>query len=151
MFHSSGWMHELLWNTQMAVWHVTLSRWSLWCSTVGWGGCVPLCSMRVRVWGVNNCQNLSAGIIVLTPISVQLTPSTPLFLENTHTYTQANMRDASEVLNSRLFRAGFSPGGESWTEPRRKTREESPLFFCISIPLPFPHSLCVIHSPTHSL
>lgn len=66
-----------------------------------------------------SAHNHSAGIIVLTLISVQPSPSSPFILQKhtqthalTRTYTQANMQDASELLNGGLFRASFSPAGE---------------------------------------
>lgn len=98
---------------------VTVSHWTGWCSNVGWGSLLavhdqPLVSeLSVLVAFLCICvkreqlQCLFAGIMGLTPISVQLTPSNTQFLEGTHTHTQENMQDATEVLNSGLFRAAF--------------------------------------------
>lgn len=63
----------------------TFCRWSATGVT-----CVTLCYMcdglhfYVFVWSLNN---LCAGIMGLTLISVQLSPSNPQILENTHTHT----------------------------------------------------------------
>lgn len=82
--------------------------------------------------------------------SINLTLS--LSQENTHihTRTRANMRDAIEVLNSRLFRAGFSPDGESWTEPK-KTQEKKALSSFASVSLSPSLSLSVYLSLTGAL
>lgn len=147
------------------LWINTHNWWSgLFCSVTGQCGnllwdealtaddqplvCVLCLYVRCEELSVHSA---SSAIKVLTPISVQLTLQ-PLSFWKTHTHTLEQTCWIPVSSEQPLFRAGLSPDGESWTEPKRKTREESSLFFLLSIPLPFsPHSLCVCHSPPHTL
>lgn len=171
MLHSCEWTFDLL-DTHMVAWLVTLSHWSVWCSSVGWGSplavddqpllcqmcwfvpCVCVC-LCVSVAHVCACvcvrreqlsvHSLSAGI-VLTPISVQLSLSTPFFLVYTHTHTHMGANTVRFWTVTSSEQASL-PTENLELNPKEKTREESPLFFWLSIAL----SLCVCHSPAHSL
>ncbi len=156
--------------TQMVPWLVTLSPWSEWWAKVEWNGphvvhdqmtagvrCVSLYVSLQELWTTvsvrsfcwdNRFDSNQCPTESINPYLFGKTHTNT----HTHTHTQASTWDALEVLNSCLFRAGFSPSGESWTEPKRKTREESPsLLWCQHPSLSFPYSVCLSLTNTLSL
>lgn len=150
----------------MVPWPAPLCHWSDWRSKVGMRrrhtvNDRPLVSGRVLVRGPNKCRCtiIPRGIIVLTLISVQPSPSGPFrFAKHTQThavtrtYTQANMQDACELLNGSLFRASFSPrwgaGGLNQAQKEKQEKKGLPSFASASLSSSLSLGVCVCHSAT---
>lgn len=86
-------------DTQMVPWLTPLCHWSDRRSKVGMRrrhavNDQPLVSGRVLVRGPNKCRCtiIPRGIIVLTLIGVQPSPSSPFILQNTHRHMRSHAR-----------------------------------------------------------